>query len=328
MAERPPGRPCLLTYYALGDDGQWLTDLEGAPLVREQLPGFPVEIPDEIKVPLVARFGLALAPVVLLTLSFLHCRNVDVREVSPTEKLSRKAARKRGRPLTSYHVLDIHPMRRVLDREGDAQTKGLGHAVHICRGHFKTFAADAPLFGKHTGTYWWESQVRGKAEHGAVEKDYRIRLDQGLGREYIEADEHPEIKPTAPEHTGLDPDLGGRGLRAHNATQNLLARAVRDAGHEPRRPKPDEPQYDLAWEAGDATWVAEVKSITLQNEERQLRLALGQVIRYRQLLGEDGPTVRSMIVTEREPSDSSWAKLLSQENVVLGWPGRMKIEAP
>jgi hypothetical protein len=131
--------------------------------------------------------------------------------------------------------------------------------------------------------------VRGKAEEGVIEKDYRVRLDQGLGREYVAADEHPEIQRNAPEHTGLDPDLGGRGLRAHNVTQNLLASAVEQAGHEPRRPKPDEPQYDLAWEAGDVTWVAEVKSITPQNEERRLRQALGQVLRYRQLLMEEGP---------------------------------------
>jgi hypothetical protein len=68
--------------------------------------------------------------------------------------------------------------------------------------------------------------VRGKAEEGVVEKDYRVRLDQGLGREYRPVDEHAEIAPTAPEHTGLDPDLGGRGLRAHNVTQNLVASAV------------------------------------------------------------------------------------------------------
>jgi hypothetical protein len=210
-------------------------------------------------------------------------------------------------------------MRRALDIEGEARTKGLRHALHICRGHFKTFSEESPLFGKHTGTYWWESQVRSKAELGIVEKDYRIRLDHGLGREYVEADEHHEIKPTAPEHIGLDPDLGGRGLRAHNVTQNALAQAVREAGHEPRRPKPDEPQFDLAWEDGNTTWVAEVKSVTPQNEERQLRTALGQVLRYRQLLEADGRTVRAMIATEVEPSDASWADLCSREGVALVW---------
>ena len=167
--------------------------------------------------------------------------------------------------------------------------------------------------------------MRGTAEEGVVEKDYRIRLDQGLGREYVDADEHPEIAPSAPEHVGIDPDLGGRGLRALNVTQNLLAAAVRKAGCEPRRPQPSEPQYDLACEAGDTTSVAEVKSITPHNEERQLRLSLGQVIRYRQLLSADGRTVRAVIAMEREPSDQSWRELLRQENVMLVWPGRMEI---
>jgi hypothetical protein len=252
-------------------------------------------------------------------LSLLNCKNVDMRAVHPPEKLAKRAQRKRGRPLAIYYVLDINPMRRILDTEGEAQTKGLGHAMHICRGHFKTYTEEAPLFGKRTGTYWWESQVRGKAEHGVVEKDYRIRLDQGLGREYVEADEHAEIAPSAPEHVGLDPDLGGRGVRAHNVTQNLLAEAVRSAGHEPRRPKPDEPQYDLAWEAGDETWVAEVKSITPQNEERQLRTALGQVLRYCQLLEEEGRTVKPMIATEVTPTDPSWIDLCAREGIVLVW---------
>lgn len=264
----------------------------------------------------------------LLSVSLMHCKNVDVRVVDPPERLSRKYARKHRRPLVRYHVLAIEPMRRVLSYEGDVHEKGLRHAMHICRGHFKTYTEDAPLFGRHTGTYWWESQARGRVEHGTVEKDYRLRLDVGLGREYVEVDEHPEIHPTASEHTGLDPDLGGRGLGAHNITQNLLAGAVRSAGYEPRRPRPDEPQYDLAWEAGDLTWVAEVKSITPENEERQLRLGLGQVIRYRQLLAAEGRAVRALIATEREPSDESWGELLADENVSLVWPGRMRIERP
>jgi hypothetical protein len=34
-------------------------------------------------------------------------------------------------------------------------------------------------------------------------------------------------------------------------------------------PKPDEPQYDLAWETPHAVWVAEVKSLTTKNELRE-----------------------------------------------------------
>jgi hypothetical protein len=62
----------------------------------------------------------------LFAVSLLHCKNVGLRPVDPPGRLSRKHERKHGRPLTRYHVLDIAPMRRILDSEGEAQTKGLG----------------------------------------------------------------------------------------------------------------------------------------------------------------------------------------------------------
>jgi hypothetical protein len=73
-----------------------------------------------------------------------------------------------------------------------------------------------------------------------------------------------------------------------------------------------------AWENGDETWVAEVKSITVLNEERQLRTALGQVLRYSSKTA-DRP-VRAMIVAEREPTDPSWAALCAEQDVSLRWP--------
>ena len=60
----------------------------------------------------------------LFAISLMHCKNVDLRSVDPPERLSRKHERKTGRPLTRYYVLDIEPMRSVLDREGQAQTEG------------------------------------------------------------------------------------------------------------------------------------------------------------------------------------------------------------
>lgn len=318
--------PCMQHVIPLNRYGEPCSPDGHGPGISEQRPSMsPEPTPGEDL--FLRGASLFLAFPAIFGLSLINCKNVDIRPVDPPEPLSRKHSRKHGHPLTRYYVLDIQPMRRILDTEGEAQTKGLTHALHICRGHFKTFTEDAPLFGKRTGTYWWQPQLRGKTEHGVVEKDYRLRLDQGLGREYVEADEHAEIKPSAPEHTGLDPDLGGRGLRAHNLTQNLLAQAVRDAGHEPRRPKPEEPQFDLAWEAGDVTWVAEVKSITPRNEERQLRAALGQVLRYRQLLEEEGRTVQAMIAAEVKPTDPSWNELCAREDITLVWgPDELTVE--
>jgi len=66
--------------------------------------------------------------------------------------------------------------------------------------------------------------------------------------------------------------------------------------------------------------VAEVKSITPANEERQLRLGLGQVLRYRQVLTTRG-SVRPILAIERAPQDVSWSTLCSELGVRLVWPG-------
>jgi hypothetical protein len=256
----------------------------------------------------------------LMTVSFLHCKNVDRIEVEPSEKLSRAYQRRHGRPLTRYWVLDIEPMKRVLARDGQAEQRGLGHALHICRGHFKTFTADAPLFGKMTGTYWWADQVRGASDLGVVDKDYRVRIEDGsLGRPYEPVEEHHE-RLSAPESKGSDPDLAGRGKAAHDRTQNLLAAAVERAGHQPLRPKPEEPQFDLAWETAIEVWVTEVKSLTQENEMRQMHAAIGQVIDYGHRLDAGDRRVRLLIALEREPFSNHWMAECSRYGITLAWP--------
>lgn len=68
-----------------------------------------------------------------------------------------------------------------------------------------------------------------------------------------------------------NPEAIERANNAHMATQNALAESVRARGLKPLRPRPGEPQYDLAWWDGGVLWVAEVKSLTDANEESQLR---------------------------------------------------------
>ena len=65
-------------------------------------------------------------------------------------------------------------------------------------------------------------------------------------------------------------------------------------------------------------FVAEVKSITAGNEEHQLRLGLGQVLRYRQRLAALGHArVVAVLVPERQPRDPSWRELCQHLGVVL-----------
>jgi len=116
--------------------------------------------------------GLAIIPVVL-TLNFLHCKNVARQEEFISKKLI-KARQKRNKPyFEKYYTLQIEPMRKILDEQGEAKTKGLTHALHICRGHFKNFEGKG-LFGKYKGTYWWPAHVRGDEKVGIIKKDYSI----------------------------------------------------------------------------------------------------------------------------------------------------------
>lgn len=141
-----------------------------------------------------------------------------------------------------------------------------------------------------------------------------------LGQNYVPANE--EASTQASEPFSVDPDVIDRGRKGHAKTQNLLAQTVESAGHQPRRPAAGEPGFDLAWQAGSRIFVAEVKSLTTVNQERQLRLGLGQVLRYRQLLSRPERQVIAVLAVERKPDDPNWEKLCDQLGVRLVWPGR------
>lgn len=114
---------------------------------------------------------------VFLALSFMHCRNVKMKEESPPPKLSKSHQKKRGRPLLRYHILEIDHMKSVLEREGSVSTGGLKKALHICRGHFATYGQNGKglLFGKLSGRYWIPMHKRGSAKEGVVVKDYNVK---------------------------------------------------------------------------------------------------------------------------------------------------------
>jgi hypothetical protein len=121
----------------------------------------------------------------------------------------------------------------------------------------------------------------------------------------------------------VDPDKVDRGTQAHANTQDALAAFLRARGVDPRSPRQGEPDFDLAWERNGFVYVAEIKSITDDNEEKQLRLGLGQVLRYRQQLARPGRQVLAILVPERRPADASWESLCAAHGVGLAWPGAL-----
>lgn len=148
--------------------------------------------------------------------------------------------------------------------------------------------------------------------------DHAQRPITGLGVDYRTAIEEAAISHRDP--FSIDPAIVERGLRGHAITQNALAEFVRRIGGTPRSPAPNEPNFDVAWELNGCTFVAEVKSLTNSNEEKQLRLGLGQVLRYRNLLAVGNRRVRAVLAVEYRPHDKGWIELCESVGVVLVWP--------
>jgi len=145
-----------------------------------------------------------------------------------------------------------------------------------------------------------------------------------IGVSYREANEALAVSTIDPFE--VDPALVERALKGHASAQNALAAYVASVGATPLSPIVGGPNFDLAWEHNGEVWVAEVKSCTARNQENQLRLGLGQILRYRSVLSRRlDRSVRALLMIEVEPSDSSWISLCGDLNIELRWPGMLAI---
>jgi len=112
----------------------------------------------------------------LTTLNFflllLNCKNIEKHRIKPPEKLNKKRRKNKKPPLFSYYVLRVsQPAKQP---KGQGSFAGQLNRIHFCRGHFKEYTAESPLFGKYTGLYWWQPHIRGDKERGMVLKDYEV----------------------------------------------------------------------------------------------------------------------------------------------------------
>lgn len=105
----------------------------------------------------------------LFALSLMHCRNVKQEPARHQPKPRRKGGHQR--PAVEYHVINLPGAQRATQ----ASTEATGTAkLHTARGHFKTYTAEAPLMGKHVGTYYWGWQVRGSKKNGEIISTYKV----------------------------------------------------------------------------------------------------------------------------------------------------------
>lgn len=111
-------------------------------------------------------------------LALMECKNVEViRHTAEPRLMKSKKQRRKNEglpPRYDYHTLRITSGKRIVYDGPGSTDPAMLKAQHLCRGHFKTYTDDAPLFGKFTGRYWWPPHVRGSLEVGLVEKDYEV----------------------------------------------------------------------------------------------------------------------------------------------------------
>jgi len=115
--------------------------------------------------------------VVLLTLSFLHCKNVKIVDNPVPPKLAKRYAERHGghRP-TAHKTLVIEPLKEVLRRVGGSQKNGIAKAMHICRGQFWDYREGPGLFGKLNMLVWHEAHVRGTKGKRPAARELKVKL--------------------------------------------------------------------------------------------------------------------------------------------------------
>jgi len=119
--------------------------------------------------------ALDICSVVGNTFSFMHCKNVVAVDVTDREGPAEKWLRRMKVPRLIYKTLRIAPMADIVKAHAASEGIPVDKAMHICRGHFRTYGDDSKgLFGKFKGTFWVPSHVRGDMRSGSVIKDYEV----------------------------------------------------------------------------------------------------------------------------------------------------------
>ena len=114
------------------------------------------------------------------TLKFLKCKNVGTDRRTHSQKIQKRRTRRGFKPLVSSYTLNIEvPAAKTRIPLGKALAPRADAKLHHRRGHFKTYTPDAPLFGRLTGTYWWDPSLRGSADKGVVKKTYKLKTERG-----------------------------------------------------------------------------------------------------------------------------------------------------
>lgn len=111
--------------------------------------------------------------VAYMAVNLMNCKNVRTEDAGRLNVARSGRAKRNNSATLRFSTIVLPGMTRGGTATSDA-ANAEAMAQHRVRGHFKTYTADAPLLGKHVGTYWWGWQVRGNASRGTVASDYKL----------------------------------------------------------------------------------------------------------------------------------------------------------
>jgi hypothetical protein len=122
------------------------------------------------------QLGMAWVHPVLLSICFLHCKNVTLTDNEVPAKLAKSIGKKHGWKPASWKTLVIEPLKAILRHEGRSHEHGVAKAMHICRGHFKDYREGRGLFGKYHMLVWHDSIVRGTRGEKAPPREIEVKV--------------------------------------------------------------------------------------------------------------------------------------------------------
>lgn len=125
-----------------------------------------------------------------MTLSLLHCKNVEIVEYSAKQAKERKLEKalkflKPHQSLKKHYTLKVSPVSKQY-RAGKPSSEWKGGerketAWHQVPGQFRQYGGTYPdgrprglLFGKWSGLFWVPSHDRGRKEGGEITHDYKV----------------------------------------------------------------------------------------------------------------------------------------------------------
>lgn len=112
------------------------------------------------------------ASVFLYGLGLLNCKNIDAVDVAFRPSVAQRRAWKIPSGEIKYKVIVVNAPGTTRSRRKKTEGEHTERSWHICRGHFKNYTAERPLFGRFVGSFWTPSHTRGSREVGVLLKDY------------------------------------------------------------------------------------------------------------------------------------------------------------